>query len=238
MASQDTTETVDRYKKSQHPWVRKFRDSIKNGQPQWLFYLGSLHVYGRESDLPRGMLVDLQDWVNQKTPEDEGKSEKEQAREGHRRIGMLDSARSMALELGHATGNNPTPTSEAKVCMTLQFLPPATTKKGHAPGNRKGASYKKRTNTEVDEEEEEDDDDGKPAKKRTRTTGPASDTKAAAKLKQRLAGTEKKVVKKPIKKPASKSVESSPDSLATVDEQETADNMDELLAEVLSPIDE
>ncbi|KAJ4236010.1 hypothetical protein NW759_001096 [Fusarium solani] len=38
----------DRYLLSQHPFYRKFRDSLKAGEPNFVYYLGALKLYGSE----------------------------------------------------------------------------------------------------------------------------------------------------------------------------------------------
>lgn len=41
---------------SQHPWTRKFRDSLNAGKPNWLYYMGAVKVFGSEQNMPKRLL--------------------------------------------------------------------------------------------------------------------------------------------------------------------------------------
>ncbi|KAJ4194819.1 hypothetical protein NW755_002237 [Fusarium falciforme] len=40
------------YKLSQHPFYRQFRESLKEGEPQYCYYIGALKNYGSKDTLP------------------------------------------------------------------------------------------------------------------------------------------------------------------------------------------
>ncbi|KAG5807726.1 hypothetical protein H9Q71_007708 [Fusarium xylarioides] len=124
---EDEAETKEiKYLPSQHPWARKFRDTLNQGQPNFIFYLGALQLFGSERQLPSGILASLEKWYGGNTKH-----------VNTERLAVLNSARAMAAQLGYAHAEFPA-VADAKRVTGLVFIPPKNPKTGHAPGRRKG----------------------------------------------------------------------------------------------------
>jgi hypothetical protein len=101
--------------KSQHIWVRRFRDSLERGEPKLLYYPGACQIYEVEDNLPGKIQEQIKDWVTGKsaTPEElEGLGKKERRK-------IFAAFREAVAELGYTASNHgPAPLPAAKVVMS------------------------------------------------------------------------------------------------------------------------
>ncbi|KAL7759724.1 hypothetical protein ACKLNR_009814 [Fusarium oxysporum f. sp. zingiberi] len=109
------------------PWARKFRDSLKQGEPNFLSYFGALEVFGGEQQLPSGILSLLDSWSSNGTEQQKAE-----------RRAVLKFMRTMAAELGYGYGDAYLAVTETKRTTRLVFIAPESQRPGHASGQRKG----------------------------------------------------------------------------------------------------
>ncbi|RFN47756.1 hypothetical protein FIE12Z_7952 [Fusarium flagelliforme] len=153
---------------SQHPWTRKFRDSLNAGNPNWLYYLEAVKVFGSEQNMPKRLLDQIEQWRTLGTKAKKRPAAEQQ--EYEKREAGLESTRMMAAELGSGHANHEA-LSEAKVVMQLKFIEPSTSKlivgqkRSRAAGKkqavnkraRKMAPSRGKSQDSENEEEEEDE---------------------------------------------------------------------------------
>ncbi|KAK2699124.1 hypothetical protein QWA68_003438 [Fusarium oxysporum] len=145
------------------PWARKFRDSLKQGEPNFLSYFGALEVFGGEQQLPSGILSLLDSWSSNGTEQQKAE-----------RRAVLKFMRTMAAELGYGYGDAYLAVTETKRTTRLVFIAPESQRPGHAPGQRKG--YKMGEIPKKPEKKRPSGVASKRPAKRARKDGPSAST--------------------------------------------------------------
>ncbi|KAJ3535431.1 hypothetical protein NM208_g7139 [Fusarium decemcellulare] len=113
-------EKIDGYLPSEHPWCIEFVDSLVQGKPSWLCYLGLVQACRGEGNLPDSILETLNNWVEVWGATTTRHVQDEKAR----RHGALHLMRSMAAELGF--GCEAFPAAQAnKVLVTMSLRKPS-----------------------------------------------------------------------------------------------------------------
>ena len=151
-------QSVDGFLISQHPLLRRFRESLQDKNPQFLYYLAACQLYEGEANLPTGVQRLIKEWLEAGWKEDEQPDQPDQPEEDdgqpknprqkpveirfeqRKRRAILQAFRYEASDLGYASPIY-TALSQSKRCVELTFIGKA--KPGHTPGNRKGINYGK-----------------------------------------------------------------------------------------------
>ncbi|KAF4462270.1 hypothetical protein FALBO_10922 [Fusarium albosuccineum] len=115
-AKEPKDEKIDGYLPNEHPWCIEFLDSLVQGKPSWLYYLGLVQVCGGEANLPDPIVETLNIWVEVGRTTATRCVRDEKAR----RHGVLHLMRSMAAELGFGCEAFP-PVQANKVLMTMSL---------------------------------------------------------------------------------------------------------------------
>ncbi|CZS82577.1 unnamed protein product [Fusarium graminearum] len=100
-------------------WVRRFRDGLKDNDPNVMYYVGTMKIYKSEANLPNKLREALEKWLSLDIPPEQRNAT--QRKEFRRRQILVKEWRAAAAELGINHQDHPS-LAPGRICMDLEFV--------------------------------------------------------------------------------------------------------------------